>query len=411
MTDTPPPFLSSRPPESGKGKPPYLLIFILVMAGLVGITAYSLYGKFQMWSKMGPPDFGPAGVIVTLAESRPFSDRIEAIGTAQANESADITATQMETVDEIHFEEGQLVKAGTLLVELRAGEENAAFEEARKAYTRNTELARMNAGSIARKDEAKAALDVARARRDDRRVVAPFDGIVGLREVSVGDLVSPGTVITTLDDLDPIKLEFSVPEQYLSVLESGLEVKASTTAFPGEPFTGVIHTVEPRVNPQTRAVRVRAFIDNPDSRLRPGLLMSVAILRNERQSIAVPEEAISSIGDTTSITRVIEKDGQPVAENVAVTLGARRAGYVEILSGLAQGDKVIIEGGLKAQPGAPVTIKETRSIETQVQKAIDFATDRKEDAMTTLQEQGDLPAPAAPPTAPLGTPAQPSGGE
>lgn len=381
-----------------KKKSPVLWITLLLVIGLVGFTAFTLYQRIQMWASMGPPETGPAGVIVAEAEILEFADRIEAIGTAESDESTTISASETEIIAEILFEDGQIVKQGDLLIQLKDDEEVATYEEARKAYNRYAALAKSNAGSRAKRDEAKALMQVAWARVDDRKIKAPFDGILGIREVSVGDLVTPGTLITTIDDIDPIEVEFTVPEVFLAELKQGLVVETRTNAYPGQAFYGTITTINPRIDPVTRSLRVKARIDNPHSLLRPGLLMSVTVIQNRRHSLAVPEEALISSTQGQAVT-VVTKDGEnDVAAPAPVTIGTRMAGYVEILSGLSEGDRVVVEGTLKAIPGAPVSIIETRTIDDQIKKSVQLANPTKQTDLQNIDLKGSLPEEAPMPS-------------
>jgi membrane fusion protein (multidrug efflux system) len=171
--------------------------------------------------------------------------------------------------------------------------------------------------------------------------------------VSPGALVQPGSVITTLDDVDPIRLDFTVPETFLSALQPGLAVSARSDAWPGRMFPGSVAAIDPRVDPRTRAVRVRARLDNADGALRPGLLMSVELVHRVRRSPAVREEALVPIGERDFVY-VVDAQGQ--AQRVEVQSGGRRDGMVEVIEGLAAGDQVVIEGTQQVRPGAPVRV-------------------------------------------------------
>jgi membrane fusion protein (multidrug efflux system) len=294
-----------------------------------------------------------------------FSERIEALGTALAEESVTITARVTETVMSLPFEEGQRIEAGAVLAELTSAEESAALAQARaahreaaKQHQRVSDLVRQGTETVARLDSVTATRDAAaarvsemEARLSDRLIRAPFAGVVGLRMVSPGALVSPGTAITTLDDVDPIKLEFTVPETLLSALRVGLEIRARSDAWPERVFPGNIEAVDTRVDPRTRALRVRARIENPDGALRPGLLLGVELLHRVRQSLAVPEEALVPVGEDDFVYTV-DREGRAV--RVQVTGGARREGWVEVLDGLAASDQVVVEGTQRIRPGAPV---------------------------------------------------------
>ncbi len=373
------------------------LLIAAVVLGLIGGTGFVLTMKIK-FADFQPPMSAP-GVVVTSVGERNFVDQIEAIGTAQANQSAMLMPTVTETVKSINADEGQFVTTGTVIAELNNAEELATFSEATRSYDRYNKLARSKIGSEARRDEEEARMNVAKAQLDKRVITAPFDGVLGIRKVNIGDMVSPSTMITTIDQLDPNKLQFSVPESYIPVLKQGLEIQAATEAYPGEIFTGKISVVDSRVNSSTRAILVQALIPNTDGRLRPGLLMKSNIVRSQRQSLAVPEEAIVSAGEKKTV--LVVGDDNKVAEAV-VTTGNRQAGYVEILSGLKAGDKVIIEGLQKAHAGAEVKIAGEKTIEQTIQEAVEYSSDRKKEGFITEEA-----APAAPQTelAPVETPA------
>ncbi|HKK52692.1 MAG TPA: efflux RND transporter periplasmic adaptor subunit, partial [Myxococcota bacterium] len=214
----------------------------------------------------------PTPVVVSTPFEYEFADRIEALGTARANESVVITANVTETVARVHFESGQQVAAGALLVELESTEERAQLAEARAnradarlRFERVADLAKRGTESQSRYDEVRTAFEAAEARvaelearLSDRRLRSPFAGVLGLREVSPGTLVQPGDRITTLDDIDRIKLDFSVPETFLSILRTGLDIRTESAAYPERIFPGRITAIDSRVDPGTRAVRVRA---------------------------------------------------------------------------------------------------------------------------------------------------------
>lgn len=351
-------------------------LLILLGLGLLGGTAFVTFIKIK-FANFHPPFAVPA-VVVSKVVKVPFSDRIEAIGTAEANESTILTSTVTETVKSISFPEGGFVKAGTIIVELNNDEERATATEAEKSFDRYQKLASTQIGSVAQKDQEEARMNVAKAQLNKRLIVAPFDGVVGIRQVSTGDLVSPGTVITTIDAIDPIKLEFTVPEAFLSALKEGLSIEAQSEAYPGEVFPGTVSAIDSRVNPSTRAILVHATLPNPQSRLRPGLLMKVDIVKNTRSSLAVPEEALLSAGEKKTVL-VIGADKK--AQSRDIRLGMREMGQVEVLEGLKEGEMVIVEGTMKAQPGSEVVISGEKTIEKANREALDFSVPRKQNAL------------------------------
>jgi membrane fusion protein (multidrug efflux system) len=299
-----------------------------------------------------------------------FVDRVEALGTLRANESVEVTATVSETVTGIHFQDGQRVKAGDILVEMTSEEEHALIEEelstlaeARKQFERMRTLVQRGAASASLLDQRRREYETARARLralesklKDRLVLAPFSGVVGLRTISVGALIEPGDVITTLDDDSVMKLDFPVPAVHLASLRKGLPIEARSSAFAGRTFEGRVTGIDSRIEPATRAVTVRAVLPNPDRLLKPGLLMQVDLLNNPRNTLAVPEEALIPSGRENFVLVVDRSAAPAVAERRKITIGARRPGVVETLAGLKAGEWVVVHGAMKVRPGQPVTV-------------------------------------------------------
>ena len=316
------------------------------------------------------PPSSPPAVFVTSVIKDQFEDRLEALGTLRANESVVLTASVTETVTSVHFDDGDRVNAGQILLEMTSAEEHAQLEEtrarvkeARMQYDRVKSLASEGTAAKSLLDERKREWETARAqlaaivsRLDDRLVRAPFNGIVGLRNISIGALVSPGTVITTLDDDTVMKLDFSIPSSYLTKLHSGLEIIAQTQAIPDRIFKGVVKSIDSRIDPVTRAVLVRAMLENEERILKPGMLMHVELLSNPRESLFVPEEALVPQGNKQFVLVVDENNTVSRRE---IETGARRPGEVEILNGLQAGEKIITDGTIKVRPGQSVTIKAT----------------------------------------------------
>ena len=249
----------------------------------------------------------PANVVLTPVKPHQFTDSIEAIGTITASQSAVLTATITESITAINAEEGQFVEKGDSIVDLNAAQERATLNEASKSYNRYNQLVKENLASAEKRDETQASLNVAKAQMDKRKIVAPFDGFLGIRHVNVGDVVQPGMVITTIDAIDPVKLDFTVPEIYLSALKEGMEIVATTAAWPGEVFKGKIYVVDSRIDEDSHAVSARALMENSNHKLKPGLLMKVKIIRAVNTSLAVPEEAIQSAGERKTVF-VVDKE-------------------------------------------------------------------------------------------------------
>jgi membrane fusion protein (multidrug efflux system) len=328
----------------------------------------------------------PPVVVAEVKESR-FVDRIEALGTLRANESVDVKANVAETVTQIAFNDGQRVSRGDILVKLLAIEEEALIveaqstaNEAKQQFERAQQLARTGSSSVASLDEARRVYETARARLGaiesrltDLRIVAPFDGVVGLRNISIGALLQPGDLITTLDDDSVMKLDFSVPSTFLPVLRPGIPITAEARAFGDEPFKGEITSVSSRVDPVTRSVTVRAQIPNPGRKLLPGLLMTVEVLSNERDSLAIPEDALMPEGTKNSVYVLDESLSPPVIRRRDVIIGTRRSGEVEISEGLTAGEKVVTRGDMTLTDGAPVSIMAVATSKSSLTEMLDAA--------------------------------------
>lgn len=311
----------------------------------------------------------PPGVVAVRAEVKPFPLSAEALGNARANEAVDIQPQITAAVTAIRFAEGQQVQQGEVLVELENSEPLAELAAARarlvdseSQYRRSRELFRTQVVSEsqleqleAQRDADEAAVNAASARLEHSTIRAPFSGQIGLRRISVGSVVTPSSVITTLDDTSRIKLDFDVPEVFLSRLQPGLHVTARSAAWPGLLFDGEVSSIDTRVDPVSRTVTVRAVMPNDHGKLRPGMFLTVTLLKDDVVALMVPEEAIVPersqqfvfvVGDDNRVTRQ------------EVRTGRRRPGEVEVLDGLEAGSLVITEGTVKVRPGQEVRLIE-----------------------------------------------------
>lgn len=349
----------------------FLWVSALVGLALVGAATFRLMQNDRA-SQQG---FAPQAIPVAVESvgSMEFADLVEALGTAHANESVTVTSKVTDVVSRIAFESGEFVTAGQVLVELADAEEASTLTEARSALDQaEREVARygeLSSRGVAAEqqletlrsaaDQARARVRTIEARLADRIVRAPFDGVVGLRDASPGMLVRPGDVIATLDDVSQIKLDFTVPEGFLGAVTPGAKLEATAAAYPGEVFLGEVTQIDSRVDPVTRSATVRAIIDNADRRLLPGMLMVVEVVRDERQSLAVPELAVTRQADTAFVYVVTEGERGAVALRRDVVTGARRDGMVEITSGLQPGETVVSKGVHRLRDRAPVVVTET----------------------------------------------------
>ena len=306
-------------------------------------------------------------VAVALAATEPFTETLEALGTAGANESVAITPTLEERVIDIFFEDGDAVDKNQVLVKLDdsearylLAEAKATLREQQKQFERISKLAKTKSTSRSRLDEEQGLLEIARARvaflkaqLQDYMIRAPFAGILGTRQISNGAVVNSDTVITTLDDTTVIKLDFTVPETYLGILRNGMDITAQSPAYPERNFNGNVTAISSRVDPETRTLTIRAQIPNPDRLLKPGMLMTVGLIKDRSQSLIIPEEAVIQEKDRKYALVVTAKS--KVAK-IEIVTGRRSPGKVEVISGLKAGQRVIVRGISRVRPGISVNV-------------------------------------------------------
>jgi membrane fusion protein, multidrug efflux system len=310
----------------------------------------------------------PVSVKVITTEVTPLSSTINALGTLSARKSIIVTTTVSEKLTGLYFEDGQYVKKGTLLATLAQAEERALLAAAKADLAeQEREISRLKPllekqvaarneydQRVSARDRVLAQIAEAEAKIDERTLHAPFAGYVGLRAVSTGALLSPGDPITTLDDLNTLQLDFQLPSLALPSLHIGQQVEAISDAL-NETFTGKISAVDQRIDPVSRSITARALLDNPEGKLKPGMLMRVSLQTQPREGIEVPEEALLSSQDEHFLWLI---DPQQQARKIEVKIGVRRPGKVEIRSGLKAGDRVIVEGFMSLRPGTDVVAKE-----------------------------------------------------
>lgn len=344
-----------------------MVVAAAMLAAAGGAWWFFYFEQPQAEGAPGPPGRGAMAVPVETAPVQvgPIQRRLTAVGSLRSNESVIIRPELAGRIAEIRFEEGERVSQGQPLVVLddsiyraELEEVRASLELSRANHDRAIDLLKRGAGTTKARDEAlaqlradEAALALARARLDKTVIRAPFDGVVGLREVSVGDFVDVGQDIVNLEQIDPLKADFRVAEVYLAAVAPGQKIELSADAFPGEAFTGQVYAIDPLIDESGRSVVLRARLPNPDNRLRPGLFVRVTLVLNERDdAIQIPEQALMPQGQDQFVFRVV--DGK--AALTKVTAGIRRDGMVEITEGLAPDDEVVTAGQLKIRDGAPV---------------------------------------------------------
>jgi membrane fusion protein (multidrug efflux system) len=315
---------------------------------------------------------GPVSVFAEPVRMQTFSNRVEAIGTLEANERADLTLSASDRVTAVYFEDGERVKAGKTLISLAQREQSALVEaaeatlsQARQDLDRLSPLAEQGAVSkseleLARRnaDSAAAQLRAVQSRQRDRVLVAPFDGVLGFRMVSVGSFVRPGDVVATLIDDSVMRLDFAVPSIFLMSLKPGLAIEATSKDVPGRTFKGTVASIDNAIDPVTRSVRVRAMIPNADGSLKAGMYAAVTLLTEPRKALSVPESALQPLGPETFVWVLAKGDDGPVANRVKIEAGLRQSGRVEVMAGLQDGQRVVTEGALRLREGAVVKIQD-----------------------------------------------------
>lgn len=345
---------------------------LLVLMVLAVVLRMAFAGDEKAGGRGGPGGAGGRGQAVSAANvaQREFSDQIRVLGVARGRRSVNITSSTSELITRVLFTDGQRVAAGAPLVQLQAREEDAGVgearaqvDQARSMYNRYKTLSDRGFASPMMVEQyqtelatAQASLAAAQARQGDRTIRAPFAGVLGLSTVTAGTLVNPGGIIATLDDIDVVRVDFPIPERYLSVLRPGVPITASIDAYGDETFSGRIALIDTRVNEQTRSVTARAEIPNPGGRIRPGMAVRVAVQQGQRTSVAAPEAAVQYEGEGAFVYRIARGENGSTAQRVEVEAGAVEGGFVEILSGLNAGDRIVASGLNRIQPNAPITV-------------------------------------------------------
>lgn len=350
------------------------LIGAVLAIGLI-IGAIVLFKQHQSATRAaamagGPP---PATVTATRVQQSQWVQRIEAVGDLAAIQDVALAAQVPGKVVAIEFESGAAVKAGDVLLKLDAAEDRAQLasleSELRLAKLENDRVARLkgSAGfSQSQLDRTQAQLSSLQAQVQrqqvmlDRKVVrAPFDGVLGIRKVSLGDILAAGAPIVRLQKLDPIYVDFTVPEQVRGKVRPGEALEVSVAAWPGETFHGTLSVVSPDVDVRSRTLMLRGRLDNADARLQPGMFATVhLILSGAEPVLTLPRTAINFYAYGESVFTIEQADGRDIVHRRPIKVGRTRGERVEILSGLDAGQQVVHTGGLKLREGQAVAIVE-----------------------------------------------------
>lgn len=344
------------------------LPLFIILFFLVGLVIYlqwpQVEHKKQKFQRV-------VSVKVTTAKLAEFKNSIEAIGTARANEQVFITSKYSDLVEQLFFNDGQLVKQGDVLVRLNNQEElakvselEANLSESMAQLKRFQELltSKSTSKSLVDQQEAQtkaiaAQLQSARTKLNDLSIKAPFNGLLGFREVSLGAYINAGDVITSLDDLSFIKVDFTVPERFLTTIKEGQTITAFNSAYKNLQFIGKITSIDTRINPVTRSLKVRAKIPNKNLALRPGMLLNIEVVRQVETLLQLPESAIIPIEEKHFV--FIVKGENPQEQTVirqSITIGRRLPGVVEVLEGVNEKELIVTQGALKLRDGAKVKV-------------------------------------------------------
>ncbi|HKU98100.1 MAG TPA: efflux RND transporter periplasmic adaptor subunit [Vineibacter sp.] len=318
----------------------------------------------------GKPLATPAPVLVEAVKVRTGTSRqtVAAVGTFRSNEAVMVRPELASRVVAFNFTEGQKVTKGQVLVKLDSSLDDALLAQAEAAlvlskanYDRAMSLLARQAGTEKAVDEARAALRrdeaivaLGRSRVEKYTLVAPFDGVIGLRRVSVGSYLQAGADIVNLEQIDPLKVDFRVPEIFLAAVRVGQTITLSVDAYAGREFPGQVYAIDPLVDEAGRSIVVRAQVENRGNTLRPGVFARVALtLATRENAMFVPEQAIVPVGDRLQVYRIVDGKSVPTF----VKAGQREKGQIEILEGITINDMVITAGHLKlSRPGLPVTV-------------------------------------------------------
>ncbi len=305
-------------------------------------------------------------VVTQIVSIQPFAVTLQALGTAKANESVMITPQESDVITSLNFSDGQRVETGTVLAQLNSNEQKARLNElninlaeAERQLKRIQNLVLSNSTSAQLLDEQQARVKALIAQREVAQenlnktfITAPFSGKLGLRQVSLGAYVKPGDVLTTLDDIKTIKVDFSISERHLPSVNEGQTVFAESVAYPGVQFEGTITNVNSRIDPATRSFSIRTKIDNAAEQLRPGMLLTITLQKRVLNTLVIDEKALVPDHEDQFIFKVV--DGKAVKTKVII--GERRPGKVQILEGVAIGDEVVVQGTLRIRDGSELRV-------------------------------------------------------
>ena len=337
-----------------------LWIGVLALVGFLVFINWPVEEPAQRQGSRATP------VVTQIVSIQPFAVTLQALGTAKANESVMITPQESAVITSLNFSDGQQVEAGTILAQLNSNEQKARLNElninlaeAERQLKRIQNLALSNSTSTQLLDEQQARVkafiaqrEVAQENLNKTFITAPFSGKLGLRQVSLGAYVKPGDVLTTLDDIATIKVDFAISERHLPSVNEGQTVFAESVAYPGIQFEGTITNVDSRIDPATRSFSIRTEIDNTAEQLRPGMLLTITLQKRVLNTLVIDEKALVPDHEDQFVFRVV--DGKAVKTKVII--GERRPGKVQILDGVVIDDEVVVQGTLRIRDGSELRV-------------------------------------------------------
>jgi membrane fusion protein (multidrug efflux system) len=355
------------------------MVIMLLLATLVfgGIYGFQQFRNKMIQKAISGKGMPPQAVSTIVAQASTWQPSVEAVGTLRAAKGANLAAEVSGLVSAIHFDSGETVKAGQLLVELNSEPLKAQLEQLKSAAAlakqnleRDSAQFKVQAISRAAVDtdaanlkSAQAQVTAQQATIAQKSIRAPFPGKLGIRQIDLGQFLAAGTTIVNLQKLDPMYLDFSVPQGQIDLIHVGDKIAVQTSALPGKTFTGTISAIEPQVDMATRSLKIRAKIANPKDELLPGLFATAEVDEGaKRQYITLPNSAIAynSYGSTVFLVKDAgkDKDGKSKlsVEQRFVTTGATRGDQVAVLTGIKAGETVVTSGQLKLHNGAPVFV-------------------------------------------------------
>ena len=340
--------------------------FSPLWVGVLALVGFLIFINWPVPDQAAREGSRATPVVTQIVSIEPFAVTLQALGTAKANESVMITPQESDVITSLNFSDGQRVETGTVLAQLNSNEQKARLNElninlaeAERQLKRIQNLVLSNSTSAQLLDEQQARVkalieqrEVAQENLNKTFITAPFSGKLGLRQVSLGAYVKPGDVLTTLDDIKTIKVDFSISERHLPSVNEGQTVFAESVAYPGVQFEGTITNVNSRIDPATRSFSIRTKIDNAAEQLRPGMLLTITLQKRVLNTLVIDEKALVPDHEDQFVFKVV--DGKAVKTKVII--GERRPGKVQILEGVAIGDEVVVQGTLRIRDGSELRV-------------------------------------------------------